>query len=356
MQSPIKIGFVLLSNSQDAIPSTRIVVLNMLPYLRMAQFDPQIVFEPGTSTSTPDLAGIAANLKNQGFDVIFFQKVFGDSVLALAHELRILGIKTVFSICDFVNPLMCAATDMTIVVTDYLKELYPIELQSKIVVIHDGIERPDVQITSRGSHSGSRARPLQAVLVTSASLARLPLLVTPPSWLTVTIVGAYAPSNAKLQRLRENWWELSRLDGVAARLKYLRFLHNSRIFCKAWGPSSVYNELLQADIGIIPVEVDPRRDPDEFWKNKSENRLTLKMAMGLPVIATPIPSYEPVIEQGKNGFLAHDSSEWLRYLTLLRDPQLRQSIGLQARKTAMTRYSMDLQAAKLIAALRALVA
>ena len=350
----IKIGFVLLSNSQAAIPSTRIVVLNMLPYLRAAGFDPHIVFEPATSTKTPDVTGLAARLKAENFQIVFLQKVFGDSVLSLARELRQLGIQTVFSICDFVNPAMCEATDMTIVVTDHLKSLYPKELQAKVIVVHDGIEKPLLHKTEYGTHTGSGLEPIKAVLVTSAAMARLPLLVNPPDWLQVTIVGSYSPDDDTWRRLAENRWRLGKLRGWQQKLDYLQFLVNPRIRCRAWGAESVYAAMQQADIGIIPIEPDPVRDPTGEWRLKSENRLTLKMAMGLPVIATPIPSYEPVIDQGRNGFLAHNLAQWLQYLSALRDPQLRQDVGQQARQTALAGYSMDLQAQRLISALKTL--
>ena len=111
----------------------------------------------------------------------------------------------------------------------------------------------------------------------------------------------------------------------------------------------------QADVGIIPVETDPARGALWRWQVKSENRLTLMMAMGLPVIATPIPAYEPVIRQGQNGYLARDNAEWLRQLSALRDPGLRESIGRQARQTALDAYSMERQAEKLVSVLRGLL-
>lgn len=348
----VKTGFVLLSNTQNAIPSTRIVVLNMLPYLRAAGFDPHIVFEPATSTKTPDVSGLAEKIKAQNFQIVVLQKVFGDSVLELARELRQAGIKTVFAICDFVNPAMCEATDATIVVTDHLRSLYPKEQQGRIWVVHDGVEKPQFHKTDWGTHSGSSARPLNAVLVTSAGLDRLPLLGSPPDWLKVTIVGRYSPAGSRWRRWQENKWQMDSKDGASERWRYLKFLANRRIVCEAWGADSVYDAMQRADIGIIPIEVDPVRDPTGEWSVKSENRLTLKMAMGLPVVATPIPSYEPVIEQGVNGFLARSNGEWLHYLAALRDPALRQSVGQQARQTALSRYSMDRQADKLIAVLR----
>lgn len=355
MTDKIKLGFVLLSNAQNAIPSTRIVVLNMLPYLQAAGFDPHIVFEPATSTKTPDVAGMAEKIKAGNFQVVVLQKVFGDSVLELARELRQAGIKTVFAICDFVNPIMCEATDATIVVTDYLKSLYPKELQPKVAVVHDGVERPERQKSGWNIHAGSRARPLNAVLVTSAALDHLPLLQNVPDWLKVTIVGSYSAPGLRLQRWKENHWQMVNKNGWADRWCYLRFLANPRIACEAWGPDSVYDALEWADFGIIPIEPDPIKDPTGEWRLKSENRLTLKMAVGLPVVATPIPSYEPVIKQGANGFLARSPGDWVRCLSALRDPVARQAIGRNARETALSGYSKDFQAQRFIGVLRSVL-
>lgn len=354
MTAPVKIGFVLLSSAQNPIPSTRISVLNMFPFLRAAQFDPHIVFEPNQNTETPEVSGLATKLRAEGFRIVFFQKVHGASVITLAHELHAAGIKTVFGVCDVVEPAMVEATDATITVTNYLKSLHPNELQSRIATVHDGIERPELHKTDWGLHSGSLAHPLRAVLVTSIELDRLPVLVNPPSWLQVTIIGRYPVANQRLQRLRQARWQLAGQAGWPEQLNYLRFLVNPRIRRLAWNAGGVYDAMEQADIGIIPIETDTDKGAVEGWKVKSENRLTLMMAMGLPVIATPIPAYEPVVRQGQNGFLARNKSEWLRYLSALRDPTLRRSIGEHARKTALPAYSMERQAEKLIATLRGL--
>lgn len=355
MTNPIKIGFVLPSSTRNPIPSTRIAVLNMLPFLRAAGFEPHVVFEPLQNTETPDVSGLAARLKADGFRIVFFQKVHGASIVALVYELRSAGIKTVFGVCDVVEPVMVEATDATITVTDYLKSLHPHALQAKISTVHDGIERPLLHNTNWRSHSGSRAHPLRAVLVTSVGLDRLPVLVNPPSWLQVTIVGGYPAADQTMRRMREARWQLTGQAGWREQLRYLRFLTSPSIKRVAWDANGVYDAMQQADIGIIPIETGSTQGALVGWKVKSENRLTLKMAVGLPVIATPIPAYEPVVQQGKNGFLAHNEAEWLRYLSALRDPALRRSIGQQARQTALADYSMERQAEKLLAVLHRLV-
>ena len=357
--TPVKIGFVLLSNSKNPTPSTRIAVLNMFPHLREANFDPHIVFDPAHDSASPDVSGLARRLIAEQFQIVCFQKVGGRSVVELAEELTRAGIRTAFIVCDVVDAGMAAVTDVTIVVTDYLRSLYPPSLRSKIYVVHDGIEQPDQFKVNWSTRSGSLMRPLRAVLVTSSSLVRVPVLTNPPSWLQVVIVGRYPPATDKLQRLRESWWQLNSQAGLSKRIAYLRFLANARIRRRAWDPVGVYETMREADLAIIPIEPSPDTMSATMlpsWRLKSENRLTMKMGVGLPVIASPIPSYEQVIEHGRNGFLAHSRKDWLEHLDTLREPTVRREVGEQARRSVLERYSKKEQARLLVNVLSELVA
>lgn len=355
MNKPVKVGFVLLSNSRKPIPSTRIAVLNMFPFLIAANYEPHIVFEPESGAERPDVSGIGPRIVAEGFDIVVFQKVMGPSVEALVRELGQAGVRTVFCVCDVIDPVMAELTDATVTVTEFLKSLYPAALQHKIHVVHDGIEHPELERLPVSARHGTRADPLRAVLVTSASLESVPQIVSPPSWLSVSIVGRYAPG--AFQRLREARWALVLRHRGAARLQYLRFLANRRIHCLPWNAVTVYDHMRAADIGIIPVDdqagADPARVPS--WQVKSENRLSMKMSLGLPVVATPIPSYLPLIKQGENGFLARNSKEWMTYLETLRDPVVRERVGREARASVLQRYSREEQARLLIGVLASLV-
>jgi len=348
----VKIGFVLLSNSAHPIPSTRIAALNMFPFLLAADFEPHILFEPTEPTEAPDVSDLAERVLREGLRIVFFQKVRGSSAEKLARDLSALGINTVYAVCDYVDLRMVAATDTTLAVTDYLKSLHPPAFQPKIRVVHDGIEQSESYKTSWRTDRGSRRQPLRAVLVTSDNLDVLPVLGTPPDWLEVTIVGRYLPAGRAIQRLRDVRWTLAARRGTRERLAYLRFLGNRRIRCIPWDPVDVYDRMRQADIGIIPI--DPKDNP-EGWNLKSENRLTMKMCAGLPVIATPIPSYEAVVEQGRNGFLARTQTDWLACLEALRDPALRRDVGERARESVIKKYSKEEQARRLIEVLLGLV-
>lgn len=355
--TPIKIGFVLSSNSRNPLPSTRISVLNMIPFLRAAGFDPHIVFEPESGMQQPELPGLAERLVAQQFEIVLFQKVCGPHVETVAHRLRNAGIKTVFGVCDIVDAAMAQATDATVTVTSYLRSLYPAPLHPKIHVVHDGIENPAACKTEWSANEGSPKRPLRAVLVTSASLTRLPVIETPPPWLQVVIVGDYPPTSHYVRRMKEVRWTI--LDQRRKeRVDYLGFLFDRRIRCLPWDSVGVYRHIAEADIGIIPVDMhseQPVPGSVPNWMVKSENRMTMKMSMALPVIASPVPSYEPVVEHGVNGFLAQSRGEWFSHLDALRDPALRRQVGQRARAAVCDRYSMGEQARRLIDVFRGLL-
>ena len=356
----MKVGFILLSARQDPLPSTRIAVLNMLPHLAKVGIEAEILYEPETAAETPSLPeGLCERILATGCDLVIFQRVRGASALRLVKRLSGIGVKTAYMVCDLVDAEMTQATDGTLAVTEFLRSLHPANLRDKIYVVHDGIERPGVVKSEPSLSHGSRLQPLRAVLVTSASLEALPVLGYPPDWLHVTIVGRYAPRQRVMDRFNGARWTLAAMAPGAERRAYLRFLFHPRIRRVAWEASDVYRHLMQADIGIIPVDVAGSWRTVvpgiQGWMSKSENRLSLMMSVGLPVIATPIPAYEAVIDQGRNGFLARNFEQWMEALEVLREPASRARIGKAARATVHQRFSMERQAELLVAALRSIV-
>ena len=324
----------------------------MLPLLRERGFDATIVHALPVPKELPDLAPtLVDDIAAQGCDIVVFQKMHGPSVLAAVRALEARGVRTVYQVCDLVDAAMVEATSATIVVTEFLRSLYPEWLQPRIHVVHDGIEHPEHRRQPPSDAVGID-RPLHAILVTSSALDRLPVIGTPPPWLRVTIVAAYPPRADRASRRRTTRWTLAAQSGWRARLDFLRFATHPQIERESWDAVGVYRHLAAADVGIIPVDERAAVGDDATigalhvptWQVKSENRLTLKMALGLPVVATPIPAYLPVVEHGVNGFLARSRDEWLACLQELRDPQRRLEVGAAARASVIKRYSQAEQA------------
>lgn len=82
------------------------------------------------------------------------------------------------------------------------------------------------------------------------------------------------------------------------------------------------------DVGIIPLSDNPFNRGKSWLKGLEMN------ACGIPVIASPLPSYEQWIEPGVNGFLAKRTKDWIKYLDALKDPELRKEMGRKAREKA----------------------
>lgn len=357
MDGPVKVGLVLLSPSARPVPSTRVAILNLLPLLRTSGYEPVIVHDPESPDEQPRLRLQAQDLAAQGVRVVIFQKVTGPDVERTARELAGAGIATVFMVCDIIVPAMVEACDATVIVTEHLRSLYPAALRPKMHVVHDGIEEPGRKVARYRPSRGSGGDPLRAVLVTSAHLSRLPALGRLPRWVQVRVVGHYPPAPSTYAAIRNVEWRARHAGGWREGIETLYFALTPRVRRIQWTPEGVYDEMAAADIGILPIDNREAGDGERpaGWTVKSENRLTLMMSMGLPVIATPIPSYEPVVRNGVDAMFAESPGDWRRCLLELRDPARRSAIGQAARAAVHERYSMARQCTLLCAVLEGLL-
>ena len=102
-----------------------------------------------------------------------------------------------------------------------------------------------------------------------------------------------------------------------------------------WQLNTELNELSMFDIGIMPL-ID-----DEWSKGKCGLKAIEYMAMGLPVVASPVGVNSEIIQDGYNGFLAKTEEEWVEKLSLLiENPDIRQRLSIAGRKTVEEKYSV----------------
>ena len=89
------------------------------------------------------------------------------------------------------------------------------------------------------------------------------------------------------------------------------------------------------DIVLAPLELNSR-----FAAAKSELKYFEAGLVGVPTVATDIPSYRFAIEPGRNGFLCATAADWLHALeTLIDNPDLRAQMGNESRQHVLRRYS-----------------
>lgn len=109
-----------------------------------------------------------------------------------------------------------------------------------------------------------------------------------------------------------------------------------------WSSATEIDELAKIDIGLMP-------SPDEEWAlGKCGLKALLHMAMGQPVVCSPVGVARNIVDHGTNGFLAASADEWVaRLCELLDSADLRRRLGTAGRATVERRYSATSQAPRL---------
>ncbi len=103
-----------------------------------------------------------------------------------------------------------------------------------------------------------------------------------------------------------------------------------------WTKEDEINDLMQFDIGVMPLAYD------EWAKGKCGFKALQYMALQIPTIASPVGVNRQIIQHGENGFLCRNNQEWEQQLiALIENEDLRFSIGIAGRKTIVDRYSVS---------------
>ena len=108
------------------------------------------------------------------------------------------------------------------------------------------------------------------------------------------------------------------------------------------GERKIVAYLKRFDVGLAPFRTDTYRTICKPFGVKIQSY----MVAGLPVIASPIPDYTDVIEDGVTGLLAESRNEWKSALNRLKDPVLRNKIARNARELVIAKYNRDTIIAK----------
>lgn len=111
---------------------------------------------------------------------------------------------------------------------------------------------------------------------------------------------------------------------------------------KPWSEETEVEEIRKIDIGIMPLPDNP------FERGKCGYKLIQYMALGLPVVASPVGVNKQIVRHGENGFLATDSNQWCEAIAKLgNDPALRHSFGAVARVDVERDYALSVLAPRL---------
>jgi GT2 family glycosyltransferase/tetratricopeptide (TPR) repeat protein len=96
---------------------------------------------------------------------------------------------------------------------------------------------------------------------------------------------------------------------------------------KKWGLDTWASDMRECDVVLCPQRVDVQ-------PAKSSIKAVTAMALGMPVICSPLQAYTEIIEDKTNGFICDKVDEWTEALKTLKDPKIRAAIGARALVTA----------------------
>lgn len=254
----------------------------------------------------------------RGQDVVIFQKAYEDNALQAATRLKQAGSKIVFDLCD--NHLydpdgnaehqarakrlhqMLEIADLVSVSTTTLRSVLE---GTDAVVIDDALDLP----------FNSRAAALYGRVVTGPGQRHPTTLV----W--YGNAGSASPSFGMrhLRRIlptlelifRERPFELTVISNSRSMFKDVLRDSSFPSHYVPWRRSTFTETFRSHDLCVIPLEVNP------FTMCKTGNRVAQSLALKVPVIADPIPSFEEFADF----ILLNDWEENLR--RYLGDPALR---------------------------------
>lgn len=102
-----------------------------------------------------------------------------------------------------------------------------------------------------------------------------------------------------------------------------------------WNKSSEIRDLLQFDIGLMPLF------DTEVAKGKCAFKAIQYMALGIPAVVSNVGANVEVVDNGFNGFICNNDEEWQAALQkLLEDELLRAAMGKRARQKIVDQYSV----------------
>jgi glycosyltransferase involved in cell wall biosynthesis len=119
---------------------------------------------------------------------------------------------------------------------------------------------------------------------------------------------------------------------------------------KTWSLEGEVEDLRDFDIGLMPM-------PDDPWtRGKGGYKLLQYMAVGLPVVTSPVGINQQIVEDGCQGFWARTPDEWCERLArLITDADLRRRMGRAGRRRVEVVYALKVQQIRLVEHLQALM-
>lgn len=121
-----------------------------------------------------------------------------------------------------------------------------------------------------------------------------------------------------------------------------KFPLKSLVF-KKWNKSNEINDLLEIDIGVMPLT------DDQWSKGKGGFKALQYMSLNIPALVSPVGINLDIVDHDHNGFICQTAKDWKKHLSelLINDPK-RIKMGFCARKKVKSNYSLKSNSANFL--------
>jgi GT2 family glycosyltransferase/predicted SAM-dependent methyltransferase len=301
LNAPVKIRW-LLSNPREEDPSSRIRRLNIHRFLATEKVDSRLDEIYGKGERNPET--LLEGLRDA--DVVVFTQ-FGEVEKQLADSLNRCGVATVYDMNEDLG-------DQAPAQKEFLSFM-------RFVVFCS---------TAMAKKYGKDVR--HAVIPDAYEIRR-------------DLEHSYAP-HGKNGKVRVVWCGMG---GNAQNCDFLRpimeeldlefmTIHEWKNPDRVWKLDTWLYDLADADIAITPQRV-------ELQPCKSNTKATQAMALGLPVVASPLQAYDEAVIEEETGFICKTPAEWRAALERLKDQSLREQMGRAGMAHVAKEYSIQTVAA-----------
>lgn len=317
---------IFLVNSVDG-PSTRYRVLQYLPYFKKEGWEIEVSVFP---KNLRERVKLYHSLRE--FDVVFLQK----RLLSLFH-LSLLRKQSKRLAFDF---------DDAILFRDSPKGEFNSRIRKGRFV--KMIKNAD-EVIAGNDYLKNQAicyNPRVSVIPTPVDTGRYRPKRYSPGGSTITLGWMGSSSTLfYLENLKPVWDRLHRrYPHIRLKIVADRFFDSDSIpiLKKRWSEEEEIDDLHSFDIGLMPLTDDP------WSRGKCGFKLLQCMAVGVPVVCSPVGVNREIVEHGVNGFLAADDDQWIEQLGLLiENSHLRQKMGEEAIHTVRKDYDLKVWAPRL---------
>jgi glycosyltransferase involved in cell wall biosynthesis len=108
-----------------------------------------------------------------------------------------------------------------------------------------------------------------------------------------------------------------------------------------WSEAGEIEHLRSFSVGLMPL------DDTAFNRGRLGYKMIIYASMGIPTVAADIGLNRTVIKHNETGFLARHDDDWIDYISrLIADPGLRERLGSNARRVAISEYDVRAAAEK----------